>query len=119
MLLEQETTRPYRISLNELLKSSLQLENVQQKPLDKKMKDDPNVWFYRPMHEDLVAYAAQDVMYLPLLYQRLCDMLGDPSGGRVLSRSRQYAQYADMNLHLSSPKAIERCGLRVQAMLAT
>merc|ERR1712003_108470 len=83
------------------------------------MKDDPNLWFYRPIHPDHLAYAAQDVMFLPLLQRRLCDRLGDPSGKRVLDRSQSYADYGRMNLHLSSPKAIERRGLRVQAMLAT
>eukprot|EP00930_Biecheleria_cincta_P050613 TRINITY_DN35802_c0_g1_i1.p2 TRINITY_DN35802_c0_g1~~TRINITY_DN35802_c0_g1_i1.p2 ORF type:complete len:172 (+),score=30.57 TRINITY_DN35802_c0_g1_i1:692-1207(+) len=83
------------------------------------MKDDPNVWFYRPMQEELITYAAQDVMYLPLLHRELCDKLGDPSGGRVLSRSQSYVSYAHMNNHLTSPKAAQRKGLRLQAMLAT
>eukprot|EP00913_Durusdinium_trenchii_P022736 g21352.t1 len=47
------------------------------------------VKFYRPMREDLLTYAAQDVMYLPLLHQRLCDQLGDRSGCRVMTRSRE------------------------------
>eukprot|EP00439_Symbiodinium_sp_Y106_P062061 s108_g9.t1 len=78
-----------------------------------------SVSFYRPMQEDLLAYATQDVMYLPLLHRRLCDQLGDTTGNNVLSRSRQYVNYSKMNLHLSSPKAAERRGLRLQAMLAT
>ncbi|CAE8610039.1 unnamed protein product, partial [Polarella glacialis] len=119
MMLEQKATRPYQISLNELLKGVLQLENDKSQPLGQKMKDDPNVWFYRPMHEDLITYAAQDVMYLPLLHRRLCDELGDPSGGRVLSRSQRYVDYSRMNHHLSSPKAAQRRSLRLQAMLAT
>merc|ERR1712216_994647 len=108
MMLESSATRPFQISLNELLKMELNLHNDQQLPLGKRMKDDPNLWFYRPMHPDLTAYAAQDVMYLPLLQRRLCDRLGDPSGRRVLERSRSYADYGSMNLHLSSPKAVER-----------
>ncbi|CAE7299602.1 unnamed protein product [Symbiodinium sp. CCMP2592] len=99
--------------------SVLQLENEKQTPLHKRMKSDPNIWFYRPMQEDLLAYATQDVMYLPLLHRRLCDQLGDTTGNNVLSRSRQYVNYSKMNLHLSSPKAAERRGLRLQAMLAT
>ncbi|CAE7527418.1 PAN1 [Symbiodinium natans] len=83
------------------------------------MNSDPNIWFYRPMQEDLLTYASQDVMYLPLLHRRLCDELGDVTGARVLSRSRQYVNYSKMNLHLASPKAAERRGLRLQAMLAT
>eukprot|EP00927_Polykrikos_kofoidii_P043792 TRINITY_DN37893_c0_g1_i1.p1 TRINITY_DN37893_c0_g1~~TRINITY_DN37893_c0_g1_i1.p1 ORF type:complete len:398 (-),score=49.81 TRINITY_DN37893_c0_g1_i1:78-1271(-) len=119
MLLKHQDTRPYQISLNELLKGTLQLENEQQVHLGSRMRDDPNIWFYRPIHEDLTTYAAQDVMYLLLLHHVLCDLLGDPGGGRVLHRSRQYADYARMNQHLASPKAAERRGLRLQAMLAT
>ncbi|CAK0899445.1 unnamed protein product, partial [Prorocentrum cordatum] len=119
MLREQQAERPFQISLNELLKSRLRLENEQQLPLGHRMADDPNVWFYRPMHEDLITYAAQDVMYLPLLHRLLCDQLGDPSGGSVLARSERYTDYARMNLHLGSPKAVEKRGLRLQAMLAT
>lgn len=119
MLLEQQAARPFQISLNELLKQVLKLENEQQKSLGQKMKDDPNVWFYRPMSEDLIAYAAQDVMYLLLLHRQLCDSLSDPSGGRVLMRSQRYVDYAKMNHHLKTPKAVERHGLRLQAMVAT
>merc|ERR1712113_542118 len=101
------------------LGSLLQLRNEKQLTLAERMKEDPNIWFYRPMQEELITYAAQDVMYLPLLYQRLCDELRDPAGVRVLSRSRSYSSYARMNLALSSPKAAEKRGLRLQAMLAT
>eukprot|EP00933_Yihiella_yeosuensis_P055370 TRINITY_DN5411_c0_g1_i3.p1 TRINITY_DN5411_c0_g1~~TRINITY_DN5411_c0_g1_i3.p1 ORF type:complete len:259 (+),score=36.63 TRINITY_DN5411_c0_g1_i3:86-862(+) len=75
MMLEMEASRPFQISLNELLKSVLLLENEQQRPLGQRMKDDPNVWFYRPMHPDLLNYAAQDVMYLPVLHRVLCDKI--------------------------------------------
>jgi len=119
MLLEQRVSRPYQISLNELLKSMLQLQNEKQVPLSKRMKDDPNMWFYRPMQQDLLSYAVQDVMYLPLLHRRMCKELGDPSGGQVLLRSQKYSDYARMNLHIASPKAVEKRGLRLQAMLAT
>merc|ERR1719409_2463349 len=107
MLLEQESTRPYQISLNELLKKTMELQNEQQVSLRQRMQEDPNIWFYRPMEEELRAYAAQDVMYLPLLFERMCEMLGDPTGGRVLLRSRRYTDYAQMNLHLGTPKAAE------------
>lgn len=119
MMLERQAVRPFQISLNELLKQVLKLENEKEVSLGHRMKKDPNVWFYRPLREDLLTYAAQDVMYLPLLHQRLCDQLGDRTGSRVMSRSQEYVNYAHMNLHLSSPKAAERRGLRLQAMLAT
>jgi exonuclease 3'-5' domain-containing protein 1 len=119
MLLRQEDARPFQISLNELLKNTLQLQNEQQLFLTEKMKGDPNVWFYRPMEQELLNYAAQDVMYLPLLHRLLCEKLRDPSGGRVLAQSRSYVEYSRMNLHLNSPKAAEKRGLRLQAMLAT
>merc|ERR1719316_2219633 len=45
-------------------------------------------------------------------------MLSDPTGGRVLLRSRTYAEeYPKLNLHLGSARAIEQKGARVQAML--
>lgn len=119
MLLQQQATRPFQISLNELLKNLLHLENVQQRPMHQQMNADPNVWFYRPFGPDLITYAAQDVMYLPLLHHKLCDVLGDPSGGRVIEKSRRYCDYARMNHHLGTPKAAEKRGLRLQAMLAT
>lgn len=119
MLQEQEASRPYQISLNELLKKTLKLENEGQHPMAERMKEDPNLWFYRPLPEEMLSYAVQDAMYLPLLHWRLCSALGDPSGGSVLQRSQQYVDYASMNMHLQSPKAVERRGLRLQAMLAT
>lgn len=119
MLLEAEQARPYQISLNELLKFSLKLENEHQLSLGRMLQEDPNIWFYRPLQEELIGYATQDVMYLPLLHRTLCAALGDPSGGRVLSRSTRYVDYARMNIHLASPSAVERRGLRLQAMLAT
>lgn len=119
MMLEERATRPFQISLNELLKGMLHLQNEQQLSLGERMREDPNVWFYRPLQDDLIMYAAQDVMYLPLLHRRLCDELRDPSGGRTLLRSRRYAEYSRMNLHLGSPKAAEKRGLRLRAMLAT
>ncbi|CAJ1336660.1 unnamed protein product, partial [Effrenium voratum] len=119
MMLENQATKPFQISLNELLKSVLKLENEKETSLGQRMKKDPNIWFYRPMKEDLLTYAAQDVMYLPLLHRRLCDQLGDRTGNRVMSRSQEYVKYARMNLHLSSPKAAQRRHLRLQAMLAT
>ncbi|OLQ02774.1 hypothetical protein AK812_SmicGene14381 [Symbiodinium microadriaticum] len=44
MLLERQASKPFQISLNELLKSVLQLENEKQTPLHKRMKSDPNIW---------------------------------------------------------------------------
>lgn len=119
MLLERECARPFQISLNELLKNKLAMENEQQVEAGKRMREDPNIWFYRPLQQELVAYAAQDAMYLPLLHRQLCEALEDPSGSSVMMRSKRYVDYARMNLHLSSPKAAERHGLRLQAMVAT
>lgn len=119
MMLERESTRPFQISLNQLLKDALHLENEAEDVLSERMRDDPNVWFYRPLDSDLTAYAAQDVMYLPLLHHVLCDQLQDLTGGKIIERSKSYTSYSRMNLHLMSPKAAERRGLRLQAMVAT
>jgi len=119
LLLEQQRhPRPYQISLHELLKMHT-LTNEKQGEMTTRMEDDANVWFYRPLDPELISYAAQDVMYLPLLHWLLCDKLGDPSGSQVLLQSQRYVDYAEMNTHLASPKAVEKRGLRLRAMLAT
>merc|ERR1719428_1201834 len=65
-------------------------------------------------------YAVRDVTFLLLLHQQLCTALGDPTGGRVLKRSRLYSEeYPRLNLHFGSAGALEKRGARVQAMLAT
>ncbi|CAK9080410.1 Hypothetical protein (Fragment), partial [Durusdinium trenchii] len=44
MMLEQQALRPFQISLNELLKMVLRLENEKEASLGQRMKKDPNVW---------------------------------------------------------------------------
>eukprot|EP00434_Breviolum_minutum_P007129 symbB.v1.2.006291.t1/scaffold375.1/size220138/9 len=44
MMLEQQAIRPFQISLNELLKTVLKLENEKEMSLGHRMKKDPNVW---------------------------------------------------------------------------
>lgn len=35
------------------------------------MKDDDEFWERRPLSNDMIEYATQDVVYLPLVYQEM------------------------------------------------
>ena len=71
MLLEQSNYAPYQISLNDLLVKMLGFGNQGSKAVGDQMRSDPQIWFYRPISQDLIEYAVQDVVHLPALRELL------------------------------------------------
>jgi len=55
-------------SLNDVLSLYLDVQNDQKSAIQTKMKKNPFIWETRPLSDDMIDYAAQDVLYLPLLH---------------------------------------------------
>lgn len=59
------------ISLNELLKEHINVTNTKKFEISQLMKKDECFWEQRPLTQDMIEYAAQDVIYLPLVYEKM------------------------------------------------
>ena len=53
----------------------LGVQNDQKSTIQSQMKKNPLIWDIRPIKEDLLDYAAQDVLYLPLLHDWMKEQL--------------------------------------------
>jgi ribonuclease D len=56
------------ISLNELLQTYLDVTHTKKQEISLKMKDNDEFWEKRPLNSDMIDYATQDVIYLPMVY---------------------------------------------------
>lgn len=59
-------------SLNQLLQKYLNRSNDFKDIIQTEMQNDKNFWDKRPLTDDMLTYASQDVIYLPYLYQSFC-----------------------------------------------
>ena len=57
--------------LNTLLKTYCGVENDKKDYISGLMNTDPEIWNRRPLSEEMIDYAAQDVIYLPWLMSQL------------------------------------------------
>lgn len=60
------------ISLNKLLKVHLEISHDLKDHISSKMRSDLTLWEKRPLTDDMLSYAAQDVCYLPTIYKIFC-----------------------------------------------
>lgn len=63
------------IGLNELLRRYLNKTNECKDLIQSEMKSDKLFWEKRPLTEDMLDYAAKDVLFLPFLYNAFCYVL--------------------------------------------
>jgi ribonuclease D len=61
--------RQNNIGLNDLLKRYLDRSNDFKDVIQNEMKNDRLFWEKRPLTEEMLNYASQDVIYLPYMYQ--------------------------------------------------
>lgn len=94
------------VSLNTLLKTHLELLNEYKDFMAKKLKDDITLWEKRPLTDEMINYAAQDVCYLPLVYKVFCNKVKKLSGvlefdliSDVFKDSRKCNIYAYININ--------------------
>lgn len=66
------------------------------------MNADPEVWNRRPLSDEMIDYAAQDVMYLPWLMTQLVEKLEKCfiAPELVISQAARYNDYAEINLEV-------------------
>lgn len=49
----------------------LSVQNNKKKEISVLMRDNDEFWENRPLNSDMIDYATQDVIYLPLVYQKM------------------------------------------------
>lgn len=87
------------VGLNELLKRYLNRTNTCKDTIQSKMKDNKYFWDTRPLTEEMIKYAGQDVLYLPYLY-RMSWFLFDKMGIQmpdIYAEASKCNSYAIMN----------------------
>jgi ribonuclease D len=57
--------------LADLLKTYIDVVHTKKYEISAKMKNDDSFWERRPLTQDMIDYATQDVIYLPMVYQKL------------------------------------------------
>jgi len=63
------TYKDSNISLNCLLNNYLDAENTMKTAISDEMNVNPEFWHQRPLSDEMIEYASQDVMYLPQMYK--------------------------------------------------
>eukprot|EP01066_Platyproteum_vivax_P021227 Platyproteum_vivax@DN9252_c0_g1_i1.p1 len=116
ILLEREQYPGIQISLNDLLLKTLKISNLKKTPTDGKMDHDSNLWFYRPINQDLIEYAIQDVLHLTAVRLKMNSLLGDHSGTLVTEESKIWINYAHLNETIEKPQDIMVKGSKIQGM---
>ena len=70
------------------------------------MQADPDLWDNRPLSKEMVEYAAQDVIYLPKMYQIFTELLTRSTLVKVFKKSQNCHFYSLIN---KNHKGIESC----------
>jgi ribonuclease D len=60
--------RDNNISLSDLLKNYIDVTHTKKHEISAKMRNDDSFWEKRPLTHEMIDYATQDVIYLPLVY---------------------------------------------------
>lgn len=92
------------VGLNDLLKRYLNKMNTCKDFIQSKMKENKYFWDIRPLTEEMIKYAGQDVLYLPYLYQTSC-FLFDEIGSEmpdIFGEASKCNEYATMNNGVTS-----------------
>lgn len=63
--------RDNNISLSDLLKNYIDVTHTKKHEISAKMRNDDSFWEKRPLTHEMIDYATQDVIYLPLVYQKM------------------------------------------------
>jgi len=72
MLVKSEEKLTYKdnnVSLNSLLNIYLGTENTMKSEISSEMAEDPSYWEHRPLTPKMIAYASQDVIFLPKVFE--------------------------------------------------
>jgi len=72
--LQQYDYRNINISLNNLLEDYLDKTNEKKDEINSAMQNNEQFWETRPLSHSMIQYAAQDVQFLPLVYERMRKM---------------------------------------------
>jgi len=84
---------PIPVSLSTMLSKFGDGEFVQLKELVKdEMTRDPDYWLRRPLNEQMIKYAQQDVSHLFIIYRNLKQQLSPSSRTQIFYRSTLYAR---------------------------
>lgn len=109
------------VGLNELLKRYLNEANECKDSIQSEMKSNQYFWDKRPLTEEMLQYAAQDVIFLPKLYQSFCNDVEKLSQERraagkrvnfeiseVFSEAMKCNDYAEINNTIQSLQSNDR-----------
>lgn len=109
--------RQNNIGLNDLLKRYLDRSNDYKDIIQNEMKNDRLFWEKRPLTEEMLKYASQDVIYLPYLYQTFIYVCDNYSKGinadqikisfdlsSVFTEAMKCNEYAQINTHVQKLK---------------
>ncbi|CAI2367863.1 unnamed protein product [Moneuplotes crassus] len=96
---ETVTYQDNNISLNNLLKTYMRVENTMKTKVNSCMTSDPEFWYQRPMTHEMLEYASQDVIYLPEMYRIFIKSLRTATVAEIFQKSSEYLFYSLLNSH--------------------
>ena len=90
------------ISLNELLKDYLGLKSELKNEIHKEMTNNPYLWKNRPITDKLNYYAGCDVLYLPKIYDIICNkcdhnVIKNITMDKIFEECKKYLEYIKIN----------------------
>ncbi|CDW90947.1 3-5 exonuclease domain containing protein [Stylonychia lemnae] len=97
--------RDQNISLNQLLIEYIDAKNDQKDAVCALMKTDSAFWWKRPLTQSMCQYAAQDVVFLPRVYQAMMkNFIKENQNKSASSRNQQSANYTSKSKHRMTQK---------------
>jgi predicted RNA-binding protein with RPS1 domain len=112
------------VGLNQLLKQYLNKANDQKDFIQKEMRTNKQFWEIRPLSKEMLDYASQDVIYLPVLYNAFCYIVEQYKKNNgpgsidfeidyVFDEAMKCNEYAQINYDIQKLK----CGDTIQAFI--
>jgi len=83
--------------LNNLLKGLLNLENTKKTEINDMMKENAEFWYERPLKRVMLEYAAQDVIYLPEVYEKFKEIITASQRAAIFQTSANFIYYSMIN----------------------
>ena len=117
---KQVNYKDNNISLNDLLQQYLSVQNTKKREIQVQMKQDQLFWERRPLSQDMMDYATQDVVFLPRVFTAMQSYFttkitqSSYHGGqfytnkmtvfeKIMTETLKCHKYASINKHVDDP----------------
>jgi ribonuclease D len=80
-----------------MLKKYLKTENSLKSVVSQAMTFDPEYWYNRPLTQEMIKYAAEDVVYLPKAFYQFSKLLDVDLMMRIFEKSQKCQYYSLVN----------------------